>query len=335
MRVYLDDLPDWMSNGTQIKEFREVCGDEPFDVKSHLFKENDVINNIEDFKQVFSICRYWGIAFPDSIYNYTDVDEVLEYLLPFRSQMEVKELIEEFKNSLTLSSSIHRRCLLVVKDSDSAACASFCGITIDINFGNNKMTFTIFENETKDKLSRISICIRDKIKEKINLRHDPLYIEHDSISYNNFIIPLTSRKREQLSKYFGGLYEYYQDVRLSLKDKEINYIMEQCCFSREESIEKLVSHYNHTSSVVARESPFKITYSNYLNGDTYGIPKEWFNVLFNSVVPTTMLVSRETYDSIYRLVHHKMKDYTFQGTLSDTINHLDSIIPDNGEFFMF
>ena len=98
MRVYIDNIPDWMMRSERIHFSTEYCDDEPYDVDNHLIKDDTSINNIEDFKQVVDICQYWVITFPKTIYNYPNVNEALEYLLSLNDQLGVKDLIKYFNS---------------------------------------------------------------------------------------------------------------------------------------------------------------------------------------------------------------------------------------------
>ena len=99
--VLLKDLPEWILVGEQVKVFKEIEDSsgsdsvEHLDINEYLIKEDDSISNLEEFKRVLDICRYWGIPFTHSMYNYTLVDEfeVLRYLFTFCDQLEIKEFI--------------------------------------------------------------------------------------------------------------------------------------------------------------------------------------------------------------------------------------------------
>ena len=70
------------------------------------FKEDLSINNLSDFKQVIGICRYWGITFPESIYDYMfdNAFDCLEYLFSInKDQLEIKNLINNFLSIINVA----------------------------------------------------------------------------------------------------------------------------------------------------------------------------------------------------------------------------------------
>ena len=106
--VLLKDLPKWIQSGEQVTIFKEQESidisndqvDDPMEIPDYYNKEDDSISNLEEFKQVFSICRYFNIPFPPSVFNYTIKDEhgVLYYFYPIRDQIEIKRLIDMIRD---------------------------------------------------------------------------------------------------------------------------------------------------------------------------------------------------------------------------------------------
>ena len=165
----IKDLPEWIKTGEQFKRFQEQesisTEDEPLEVSNEFNKEDDSINSIEDFNQVLNICRYFEIPFPQSIYNYTFVDQynVLYYLLPFRDQLEIKELIDSVIDEPAITMRYYNQTY--------EHNPQFVGITIIFETKHNIFSFVLYKIKVKQTCKEISLCLRNKTKGEFNDYH--------------------------------------------------------------------------------------------------------------------------------------------------------------------
>ena len=168
--VLLKDLPKWIQAGEQVKVFQEQESidlpddlpndqvDDQTEISDYYNKEDDSISNLEEFKQVFSICRYFGIPFPPSVFNYTIKDEygVLFYFYPIRDQIEIKSLIDMIRDEPIIKMSYEH-----ISFSDSSLVGiSFLMICLNIYHSNIKFSLSI--NEREKILKSISSYLRNK-----------------------------------------------------------------------------------------------------------------------------------------------------------------------------
>ena len=225
LNIMIKDLPKWIQTGEYYNLLDDK--DELIEIASSLIKEDDSISNLDEFKQVVSICLYWVIQFPPSVYNYSFVeeDEVLQYLLSlsldgenqylsdsFDGRENIERLISMINNEpiITFSSKnqlFHKGIILVIelKIKDN-----FHGISFYIHNPNNEVKVK--------QLKTISSSIRNGYQfEHHNCEyHDNDYYGHSSsscfIDENNIYqstrpnnVFIIGRNRYRIANYFDKL----------------------------------------------------------------------------------------------------------------------------------
>ena len=106
-KITLNEIPEYLHQSEQYKFLLEntADSDELLPLDLNRIKETSEVNNIDDFIHLFITCNYFGMDYPDSLYNFVNTNpsnkaKVLSYLYADFDNLATKILIDYIVESV-------------------------------------------------------------------------------------------------------------------------------------------------------------------------------------------------------------------------------------------
>ena len=219
----LEYIPQWLHQSEQYKFLlsnRE--NNDEFEIDKIRLKEDDTINDINDFITLFETCNYWGMEYPIHMYHFIidNQNDVLEYLYPQYALPSAKLLIQSIVNRVTYSLDFNSNYGLHNENLMSLIIKQY---SFEYNIQNT------YEHDNLDVIYRFLDCF-ERI---LNIIKDPT-ISHCYIDEN---IPIYDKNDKTLRIDIGGNIKSFiilKSVNTIFLIIELERLVEKCKTIRDE-----------------------------------------------------------------------------------------------------
>lgn len=93
MSIEKSKFPEFLKESDFLRNLADE-DDDLVTIPKKVFKENDEVNNIKDFKKLLKTVNYFGIDYPDSLRDYSrdNTEEIFSYFYPKSYKIEIKDM---------------------------------------------------------------------------------------------------------------------------------------------------------------------------------------------------------------------------------------------------
>ena len=106
MLILLKDIPTWLQQSDFYKSLDKKNTEESensIEIPDDKIKETNDITTINDFIQIYFVCKYWGLDYPESFYKFGLENKKLALKFFYseydESNKEINFLIDELSSS--------------------------------------------------------------------------------------------------------------------------------------------------------------------------------------------------------------------------------------------